>query len=131
MSDLTYTASMSPHDKPLVWLRGAVTTPPFGVDARIETGFLLRRLQRGDLLSLPQSRPMPDVGSGCHELRVVDPGASWRIMYYLAPDAVVILDVFAKKTAATPRAVIAECRRRLAEYRRVTQGTPGGPRASR
>ena len=122
---------MSPHYKPLVWLRGAVSTPPFGLDAGIETGFLLRRLQRGDVLSLPQSRPMPAIGPGCHELRVIDAHASWRLMYHLAPDAVVILDVFAKKTAATPKTVIAECQRRLAEYRRVTQGRTGGPRASR
>lgn len=122
---------MSPHDRPVVWLRGAVSTPPFSLEARVETGFLLRRLQRGDVLSLPQSRPMPVIGPGCHELRVVDTRANWRIIYHLAPDAVVILDVFAKKTAATPNAVIADCRRRLAEYRRVTQERPGGPRASR
>jgi len=122
---------MSPHDKPVVWLRGTVSTPPFGLEARVETGFLLRRLQRGDVLSLPQSRPMPAIGPGCHELRVVDASANWRIMYHLAPDAVVILDVFAKKTAATPRSVIADCRKRLAEYQRVTQARRGGPRASR
>ena len=112
-------------------MRGAIATPPFGLEARVETGFLLRRLQRGDMLSLPQSRRMPSIGPGCHELRVVDTGANWRIMYHLAPDAVVILDVFAKKTAATPKAVIADCRKRLADYRRVTQGRPGGHRASR
>lgn len=122
---------MSPHDKPLVWLRGTIATPPFGLDARIETGFLLRRLQRGDVLSLPQSRPMPAIAPGCHELRVVDAGANWRVVYHLAPDAVVILDVFAKKTATTPKTVIAACRKRLADYLRVTQGKPGGPRASR
>lgn len=43
---------MSPRDKPVVWLRGEVKTPPFGPDARIEAGFLLRRLQRGELLGL-------------------------------------------------------------------------------
>ena len=63
---------MSPHDKPLVWLRGEVKTPPFGSDARIEAGFLLRRLQRGETLGLPQSRPMPAIGPGCHELRIVE-----------------------------------------------------------
>ena len=46
-------------DKPLVWLKGEVKTPPFGEKARIEAGFLLRRLQQGDTLSLPQSRPRP------------------------------------------------------------------------
>jgi hypothetical protein len=46
---------MSPDDKPLVWLHGEVKTPPFSADARIEAGVLLRRLQRGEKLSLPHS----------------------------------------------------------------------------
>jgi len=104
---------MSPRDKPLVWLRGEVKTPPFSSEARMETGFLLRRLQRGESLGLPQSRPMPIVAVGCHELRVTDRGHTWRIVYYTADDAVVILDVFGKKTSATPKAVITACRRRL------------------
>ena len=81
----------------------------------MEAGFLLRRLQQGETLGLPHSRPMPSVGSGCHELRIPDRGVTWRIMYHVAGDAV-ILDVFAKKTAATPLAVLATCRRRLTQY---------------
>jgi hypothetical protein len=94
MSNLTYHDLGSPRDTPLVWLRGEVKTPPFGATARVEAGFLLRRLQRGELLGLPHSRPMPSVASGCHELRIVDGDLNWRIMYYIATDAVVILDVF-------------------------------------
>lgn len=112
---------MSPRDKPLVWLRGQIKTPPFGVDARIEAGFLLRRLQRGDSLGLPHSRPMPDIGPRCHELRIVDRTVTWRILYHLALDAVVILDVFTKKSATTPDAVSAACRQRLAEFQRVSR----------
>src|SRR5438128_387537 len=111
---------MSPRDKPLVWLRGEVKTPPFGAEARIEAGFLLRRLQGGQSLGLPHSRPMPSIGAGCHELRVVDARLNWRIMYYIAPDAVVILDVFHKQTATTPKSVIVGCKGRLAEYHRLT-----------
>ena len=44
---------------PLVWLFGEVKTPPFSAEARVEAGFLLRRLQQGETLGLPQSRPMP------------------------------------------------------------------------
>jgi phage-related protein len=111
---------MSPRDKPLVWLRGEVKTPPFGSEARIQAGFLLRRLQRGESLGLPHSRPMPSVGTGCHELRVVDANLNWRIMYYIATDAVVILDVFHKQTATTPKVVIIGCKARLAAYHRLT-----------
>jgi phage-related protein len=111
---------MSPRDKPLVWLRGEVKTPPFGSDARIEAGFLVRRLQRGESLGLPHSRPMPSVGPGCHELRIVDGKLNWRIMYHIATDAVVILDVFKKQTEATPNATIAACQRRLEEFQRLS-----------
>ena len=122
---------MSPRDKPLVWLRGAVKTPPFGQAARVEAGFLLRRLQRGESLGLPHSRPMSDLGAACHELRIVDRSVTWRIMHHLATDAIVILDVFPKKTAATPRSIIAECRKRLAEYQRVVKSQKGVRRAPR
>ena len=120
---------MSPRDKPLVWLRGEVKTPPFGADARIEAGFLLRRLQRGESLGLPHSRPMASVGAGCHEARIVDGQVNWRIMYYLAADAVAILDVFQKKTEATPKAVIANCQHRLADFLKLSQTKKGAGHA--
>jgi phage-related protein len=131
MSNLTYHDLVSPRDKPLVWLRGEVKTPPFSANARVEAGFLLRRLQRGELLGLPHSRPMPSVASGCHELRIVDGDLNWRIMYYIATDAVVILDVFRKKTETTPKSVLDDCRRRLAEFLKLTQPKKGASRASR
>jgi len=107
------------ENKPLVWLKGEVKTPPFGEQARIEAGFLLRRLQQGETLSLPHSRPMPAIGAQCHELRITDKNQTWRIAYHLAQDAVVILDVFSKKTATTPAETLAVCRKRLFTYLRV------------
>jgi len=116
MSVLTYTASVSPKDKPLAWLHGEVKTPPFSKEARLEAGFLLRRLQRGESLSMPQSRPMPIIGARCHELRINDAGSNWRLVYRIDSDSIVVLEVFAKKTGVTPKAVIATCRKRLQEY---------------
>lgn len=77
---------------------------------------LLRRLQRGERLALPHSRPMPSIGARCHELRIVDERASWRILYRLDADAVIVADVFRKTTAATPSRVIDDCQRRLRLY---------------
>jgi len=108
-----------PSDKPLVWLHGEVKTPPFSQAARIEAGYLLRLLQKGQAVGMPHSKPMPVVGPRCHELRVRDPGADWRIVYRLDSDAVVILEVFTKKTRATPKTVIDACTRRLGEYDRA------------
>jgi hypothetical protein len=45
-------------DKPLVWLHGDIKSPPFSQDARIEAGYLLRLVQKGEKLSLPHLRPM-------------------------------------------------------------------------
>jgi phage-related protein len=103
-------------DKPLVWLHGEVKTPPFSVDARIEAGVLLRRLQRGENITLPHSRPMPSIGKACHELRIQDQTKTWRIVYCIDSDAIVILDVFTKTTQQTPKQVIARCRKRLQLY---------------
>ena len=64
---------------------------------------------------------MPDIAPGCHELRVVDGHVNWRVMYHIATGAIVILDVFPKKTAATPKTVIEACQRRLAMFQRLTQ----------
>jgi phage-related protein len=113
---------MSPADKPLVWLRGEVKTPPFSATARIETGFLLRRLQKGEVLSLPDSRPMPGIGSQCHELRINDGDRAWRLVYHVASDAIVILEVFAKKTQTTPQGVLEICRKRLKAFQQASKG---------
>ena len=107
---------MGPNDKPLWWLRGEVKTPPFSKEARLGAGYLLRRLQRGEKLAMPHSRPMPAIGGRCHELRIVDGDSTWRIVYRTDPDAVIIAEVFKKKTPQTPTRVIATCKARLREY---------------
>ena len=106
-----------PDSKPLVWLEGEVKTPPFSKEARLEAGFLLRRLQEGESLNMPQSRPMPSVGRGCHELRIRDEKTTWRIMYHVHAEAIVILEVFAKKTGKTPQRAIDVCKDRLRRFR--------------
>lgn len=99
-----------------MWLHGEIKTPPVSRGARLEAGVLLRRLQKGETLSLPVSRPLPSVGRRCHELRVRDRDAHWRIVYRIDADAIVILEVFRKTTRQTPLAVIEICRRRLKAY---------------
>ncbi len=59
---------------------------------------------------------MPSIGARCHELRVREPVHNWRLVYRVDPDAIVIVDVFDKRTRRTPRDVIANCRRRLRAY---------------
>lgn len=103
-------------EKPLLWLHGEVKTPPFSPESRIEAGVLLRRLQQGEKLTLPYSRPMPVIGPRCHELRIPDQHVTWRIMYRVDSDAVIVAEVFAKKTQTTPQQVIDVCKKRLRDY---------------
>jgi phage-related protein len=105
--------------RPLVWFHGEVKTPPFSDSARIEAGVLLRRLQRGDSIGMPSSRPMRAIGRRCHELRVADETVTWRLIYRTDADAIVIAAVFAKKTEDTPQSVIEACKRRYRAYDQI------------
>jgi len=77
---------------------------------------LLRELQDGEQLTMPHSRPMPRIGARCHELRVNDRNKTWRLICRTDSEAIVILDVFEKKTNQTPPQVIENCQQRLRLY---------------
>src|SRR5688572_13593406 len=111
MPDMAYMTVAS--DKLLVILSGEIKTPPMSMAARRETGFLLRLLQRGESLGLPHSRPMPVIGPRCHELRIQDENRTWRIVYRADANEILVIEVFAKTTRATPKSVIDNCRKRL------------------
>lgn len=116
MAKLKAAENDKPTRKPLVWLQGEIKTPPFTADGRQEVGKLLRLLQEGEQLSMPQAEPLPDVGRRCGALRVRDAEHNWRIMYRADPDAVLVLEVYAKKTRKIPDEVIERCNRRLKQY---------------
>lgn len=103
-------------------LKGEIKSPPMSEAARREAGFLHRRLQQGEILSLPHSRPMPDLGARCHELRINDENKTWRIVYRIDHDAIVMVDLFEKRTQKTPSHVIANCKRRLRVYDAAGRG---------
>src|SRR4051812_27618038 len=82
--------------KDLVLLHGQIKSPPFSRAARVEVGTLLRRLQDGQSIGMPLSRPMPTVGPRCHELRVRDEDNNWRVIYRIDPRIIVIAKIFPK-----------------------------------
>jgi len=59
---------------------------------------------------------MPVIGPRCHELRITDANVSWRIVYRVDAEAIVLLEVFAKKTSKTPNRIINLCKKRIREY---------------
>jgi len=113
MSNLTYHV---PHREAAGLAAWRYQNPPLSSRARIEAGHLLRRLQRGERQAMPHSRSLPSIGKGCHELRIEDSHAPWRVIYRIDADAIVILDVFSKKTQRTPKTAIEACRRRMKDY---------------
>lgn len=119
MSELIYITKVNLNpDKKIVWLSEIIKTPPFSTEARIEAGVLLRRLQKGQILTLPISRPMPSIGSRCHELRINDKNVTWRIFYRIDHDAIVLLEIIVKKTTKTPLETIKLCKERIKMYER-------------
>jgi phage-related protein len=62
---------------------------------------------------------MPDIGANWHELRIDDRELTWRIAYHVDSEAIVILEVFEKKSRKTPKHVLDVCKRRLKRYQNL------------
>jgi len=105
-----------PERKPLIWLHGEIKSPPFTLEGKQEAGMLLRLLQEGFRLALPQAEPLPDLGHRCGALRVRDAEHNWRIMFRLDSDAVLVLEIYPKKTRKIPEEVMKRCKKRLKDY---------------
>jgi len=76
----------------------------------------LRRLQGGEVIGMPQSRPMPSIGKSCHELRINNEDTAWRIIYRIDFDAIIIAEVFSKKRQKSPKRIIDVCKARFKRY---------------
>jgi phage-related protein len=88
----------------------------FPKDVRFRLGRGLFRLQLGEQLGMPVSRPMPGVGAGVAEMRVKAADGSFRVFYYTASSrGVLVFHAFAKKTQKTPPLEIELARNRLRE----------------
>ncbi len=122
MSKLTYHSEWSEAEKPLVWLRREVKTPPLSSNARIKLGYRLRLLQRGVVLEMPHSRPLRLLGKSCYELRVRDAGVNWRLVYRIDEDAIVIAGLFKKTSRTATDRLIETSGERLALYDAAVKG---------
>ncbi|MGO9971102.1 MAG: type II toxin-antitoxin system RelE/ParE family toxin [Bryobacteraceae bacterium] len=88
----------------------------FPKEARVRLGKDLFRLQIGEQMAMPVSRPMPVVSAGVSELRVKGKDGIFRVFYYLASrKGVLVFHAFVKKTQQTPPLEIELARKRLKE----------------
>ena len=78
----------------------------------------LARLDAGLALSMPLSRPMPDIGGGVHELRLKARSGAYRVVYALVQRGTVhVLHAFKKTTQSTSAGSLELARKRLKEVR--------------
>jgi len=67
---------------------------------------------------MPLSRPMPEVASGVHELRVRGKTRAVRIFYFVKlAEVILVFRAFQKKTQKTPQREVAIGQQRLKEVR--------------
>jgi phage-related protein len=102
--------------KRVEWLVDTWQSPPMGARARVAAGVLLKKVEHGIMVTMPHSRPMPSIGPRVHEFRVSDENRTWRIIYRIDSEAIVLVDWFEKKTQTTPQHVMEACRAKLKRY---------------
>ena len=84
--------------------------------ARVEAGYQLDRVQRGDVPF--DWKPMKTVGPGVRELRVRDTTGAFRVIYLATvADRVLVLHAFEKRTQQTPQRDIELASERLKKWK--------------
>jgi phage-related protein len=85
-------------------------------EVRFDLADAIERLEAGQRLSMPLSRPMPSVAQGVHELRLRDRAGIYRVFYALVVGRDIwLLHAHAKKTQAATPHTIELVRKRLKE----------------
>jgi phage-related protein len=74
----------------------------FPEEVRQELGKDIYDLQKGELLTMPLSRPMPSIDPGAAELRIRDQSGIYRAFYFSrSPRGILVFHAFVKKTHAS------------------------------
>lgn len=88
----------------------------FSEEVRRELGKAIFDLQKGEVLGMPLSRPMPSIASGAAELRIRDRSGIYRTFYYVSsPRGILVFHAFVKNTRATPKQEMDLGKKRLKE----------------
>ncbi len=75
----------------------------FPEDVRQELGKAMYDLQKGEVLTMPLSRPMPSIKPGAAELRIRGRAGIYRAFYYSrSPRDILVFHAFVKRTQTTP-----------------------------
>lgn len=88
-------------DKEIRWLGSSYEDLlDFRIEVRRQAGFQLGKVQAG--LDPDDWRPFDEVGAGTREIRILEAGAAFRVMYVAKfEEALYVLHCFQKKTQVT------------------------------
>lgn len=88
----------------------------FPEQVKSEMGYLLYRLQIGEMIGMPQARSMPTISAGVYEIRVKGRDGIYRLFYVLKTDfGILAFHAFQKKTQKTELSDLKLGRQRLKE----------------
>lgn len=106
--------------KEVIWHTKALhVLRQFPEGVKKDLGYLIHRLQKGDVLTAPYSKPMKSVEVGANELRVKDASGAYRVFYYLKTQkGILIFHAFVKKSQKTPKKEIDQGQKNLKELLR-------------
>lgn len=104
--------------RPVVFLGNALQSlRDFPEDARHDAGYQLEKVQRGE--QPDDFKPMPSVGKGVEEIRVMDDSGAYRVIYVArCAEAVYVLHAFQKKRQETSKRDMEIARKRFAQLSR-------------
>ena len=84
------------------------------IEIKKDLGSILTKLQKGELVGEPDTRPMRSVASGCFEMRLKGADGIYRVFYFLKTEVgILVFHSFKKKTQQTPIKEIDTGRSRL------------------
>ena len=103
--------------KEIIWYRKTLKlVSNFPEMIKRDLGYQLYRLQLGELLTMPHSRPMSTVANGCDELRIKGEDGAYRVFYLLSShESIIVFHAFQKKTQRTPNNELELARKNLKE----------------
>ncbi|MBB6193956.1 phage-related protein [Sphingobium wenxiniae] len=103
--------------KPVEWLGSSkADVRAFPEDARIDAGWQLELVQRGD--DPDDWKPMKTVGQGVREIRIREASGAFRVIYLATlEDRVLVLHAFQKKTQATAKKDLELAAQRLKRWK--------------
>jgi phage-related protein len=88
---------------------------PYGV--RKDLGDVLTKLQKGELVGMPDVRPMSSVGKGVCEIRIRASSGAYRVFYFIQGAlGICVFHAFTKKTQQTPNKEIVTAKERLNSF---------------